>query len=184
MPWNARCIMKLDPNNNDAMSSVGNYLGIGYNKYSGTVVGIEDGCLYGIPWDSKRIVKYDPINGEWTSHHLLERKSLNLSIAAGALGRDGCIYAVTLYGMVLKINTTNNSHCFVGNSVELDHDQYSRCWGDAVLGIDGCIYWPPRNARCILKYDPHTNQASLLVGDDFGNTQNKWRDIQDAAKQT
>ena len=43
-------IMKLDPNNNDAMSSVGDDLGDtvakGY-KYTTTVVGIE-GCAYGI----------------------------------------------------------------------------------------------------------------------------------------
>ena len=41
MPYNARRIMKLDPNNSDAMTSVGNDLGDGHAKYSGTVVGID-----------------------------------------------------------------------------------------------------------------------------------------------
>ena len=45
--------------------------------------------------------------------------------------------------------------------------------GDAILGIDGCIYWPPRYASRILKYDPHSNQSSL-VGGDFGNVLYKW----------
>ena len=54
-------IMKIDPNNNDAMTSVGDVLGDGEDKYSGTVVGI-DGCVYGIPYDSELIIKYDPIN--------------------------------------------------------------------------------------------------------------------------
>ena len=40
MPWNARRIMKLDPNNNDAMSSIGDDLGYGEYKYSGTIVGM------------------------------------------------------------------------------------------------------------------------------------------------
>ena len=61
MPADAHRIMKLDPNNGDAMSSVRDDLGDGEYKYLGTVVCI-DGCVYGIPYDSKRIVKYDPIN--------------------------------------------------------------------------------------------------------------------------
>ena len=56
MPADARHIMKLDPNNNDAMSSVGDDLGDAWCKYIGTVVGI-DGCVYGIPDSSRCIVK-------------------------------------------------------------------------------------------------------------------------------
>ena len=61
MPGKARRIMKLDPNSNDAISSVGDDLGGELYKYIGTVVGI-DGCVYGIPDDTYRIVKYYPIN--------------------------------------------------------------------------------------------------------------------------
>ena len=44
--------MKLDPNNGDAMSSVGDYLREGVWKFIGTVVGIDgyvDVYVYGIP---------------------------------------------------------------------------------------------------------------------------------------
>ena len=59
----AKRIMKLGPNNNDAMSSVGYDLGKEDGRYIGTVVGI-DGCAYGIPDHSDdRVLKYDPING-------------------------------------------------------------------------------------------------------------------------
>ena len=64
MPWYTNRIMKLDPKNSDAMSIVGDDLGNGVStsKYHiGTVVGI-DGCVYGIPYDSELIIKYDPIN--------------------------------------------------------------------------------------------------------------------------
>ena len=74
-------------------------------------------------------------------------------------------------GRVLKIDTTNNSHCFVGNILVLDHDD-NYGWGEAILGIDGCIYWPPCGATHILKYDPHSNLTSL-VGNNFGTDQ--WR---------
>ena len=43
------------------------------------------------------------------------------------------------------------------------------------MGIDGCIYWPPKNDRRILKYDPHAEQTSL-VGDEFGIDLAKWSD--------
>ena len=59
MPSGAHQILKLDPNDNDALSSVGDDLGTDFNKYMGTVVGI-DGCVYGIPHRSESIVKYDP----------------------------------------------------------------------------------------------------------------------------
>ena len=157
--------MKLDPNNGDAMSSVGDDLGEGGWKYSGTVVGI-DGCVYGIPWDSKRIVKYDPIN-DITSFVGEEADEDFECNGNGVLARDGCIYAAIRYGRVLKIDTTNYSHCIVGNTVESDCTEYKLEWGDAILGIDGCIYWPPSDTAQILKYDPHSNVTSL-VGDYLG----------------
>ena len=84
------------------------------------------------------------------------------------MGRDGCIYAITRYGRVLKIDTANNSHSFVGNTVEKNHTGGFGWTDAAILGIDGCIYSPPRNACRILKYDPHSDHTSL-VGDNFGS---------------
>ena len=94
----------------------------------------------------------------------------------GALGRDGCIYALATGGRILKIDITNNSHCFVGFSVESNDDDEidDVVWGDAILGTDGCIYWPPMSGTHILKHDPYTNQTSL-VGDDYGQSQYKWK---------
>ena len=153
--------MKLDPNNNDAMTSVRDDLGNKGPKYSTTIVGI-DGCVYGVPDFSKRIIKYDPINSIASFHEDDEDFEL---LGRGVLGKDGCIYA--LGTKVVKIDTTNNSYCTVGNTVESDH-------GDPILGIDGCIYWPSTDAAQILKCDLHSNLTSL-VGDDFGTrVQFKW----------
>ena len=170
MPCMARRIMKLDPNNNDAMTSVGVDLGDGEWKYSGMVVGI-DGCVYGMPNESKRILKYDPINEITYFVGVEADEDFACFRNAAALGRDGCIYAVTQYCRVLKIDTTNNSHRFVGNSIQSDHYGMDPV-GDAILGIDGCIYWPPENnSSRILKYDPHSGDKSSHLGDDFGNGQ-------------
>ena len=171
MPDSAICIMKIDPNNGDSMSFVGNVLEGGVHKYYGTVVGI-DGCVYGIPYYSNRIVKYDPINVIISFVGKKANKNFYCG-GNGALGRDGCIYAADKNGRVLKIDTTNNSHCFVGKTIEWwGPDEFG--WRDGILGIDGCIYWPPVNACRTLKYDPHSNLTSL-VGDDFGTrVQSKW----------
>ena len=139
MPYHAHRIMKLDPKNNDTMTSVRDNLGTrACGKYHGMVVGI-DVCVYGIPDNSttNRILRYDPINditsfvGEEADEDLKCRRN-------GVLGRDGCIYVLDGDSRVLKIDTTNNSHCIVGNRVEVEVFVYA--WGDAVLGIDGCIY--------------------------------------------
>ena len=163
MPNNARRIFKLDPNNGDAVSSVGDDLGKGKWKYMGTVVGC-DGCVYGMPNRTNRIIKYDPVND--TTSFVGEKADEDFLCTGGALGRDGCIYALTKDGRVLKIDTTKNVHCFVGNRIAGCHLLPGYGWKDAILGVDGCIYWPPRVARRVLKYDPHTNQT-LLVGDDY-----------------
>ena len=170
MPCGAHRIMKLDPNNNDAMSSVGDDLGDEW-LYIGTVVGI-DGCVYGIPSGTKRIVKYDPIN-DITSYVGEEADKVFRCFGSGVLGRDGCIYAAVRDGRVLKIDTTNNSHCFVGNTLKWDRDKFY--WGDAILGIDGCIYFPPSDDTRTLKYDTSHTNLSSLVGDKFGWHQYKWQ---------
>ena len=161
---------------NDAtgISSVGDDLGNESCKYIGTVVGI-DGCVYEIPFTSKRILKYDPIN-DIASHVGEEFDKYFHCNNAGALGRDGCIYALTKDGRVLKIDTTSNVHYFVGNITDSDHYGQANGWGNAILGIDGCIHWLPLNDTHTLKYDPHSNQTSLLVGD-FGRNEinkSKW----------
>ena len=182
MPGSAHRIMKLDPNNGDAISSVGDDLGDDWGDrdydemYRGTVVGI-DGCVYGIPHRSKHILKYDPIN-DTTSFVGEDADGYFVCPGNGALGRDGCIYAFTYggrVGRVLRIDTTNDAHCIVGNNAEAAEPGFrdEGSWGDAILGIDGCIYWPPIFASRTLKYDPHTNQTSL-VGDNYGRERIKW----------
>ena len=55
----------------------------------------------------------------------------------------------------------------------IPNPKWKNGWCDAILGIDGCIYWPPLNANRTLKYDPHTDQTSL-VGDDFDMNNSNW----------
>ena len=102
------------------------------------------------------IIKYDPINDNMSS--VGEKADGDFKCSRGALGRDGCIYVITWDCRMLKIDT-------VKNSIEFNHCDTS--WGDAIVGIDGCIYWYPNNTHHLLKYNSHSDQISV-VGDDFG----------------
>ena len=163
MPFNARCILKFNPENESAVS-VEEDLG---EKFCGMVRG-NDGYLYGIPYGSNRIVRFNPI--DQTASTVGEAFDREFICRGGVLGRDGFIYAANNHydadddhGPVLKIDVVSKSYSFVGGRI-WNHDTFCR-WGAGVLGNSGCIYWPPSGARRALKYDPETQEASLLVWD-------------------
>ena len=117
IPCHACLVMKIYPNNNDAMSSVGDDLGYEGGMYRGTIVGI-DGCVYGLPNWSKQIVKYNPAINCITSFVGEEADKEFQVRGNGALVREGsCIYAITYNGRILKFEATNSVHCFVENSI-------------------------------------------------------------------
>jgi hypothetical protein len=166
MPYHAHRIMRLNPDN-DSLSSVGDDLGDGW-KYNGTVVGNDD-CVYGIPHYARRIVKFDPTNPD-TIYFVGGEAGRLFRCGNGVLWGDGNIYAVNHSGQVLKVDTTLNNYTWIGEII------YSRGrgWDDPIVGVDKCIYWPPRIANRVLKFDPETQQLPSLVGDDMGAAGNKW----------
>ena len=187
IPHGARRIMKLDLNNYEAFSSVGNDLGgtssLCVDKYHGAVVGM-DGLVYGFSSYHNTIVRYDPINNI-TVYFKEAGDSLYSYVGNAVVGRDGCIYILTSICSVLKFNTTTGS-CYRReidrvnpahflNSISNFHGYLQfHGFGNGSLGIDGCIYWPPCNSHKILKFDPHSNLA-CLVGRKFGSRRDyKW----------
>jgi hypothetical protein len=163
MPAFARRIMRLNPEN-DTLSSVGDDLGgVGF-KYSGTVVGKDD-CLYGIPHYAKRIAKYNPADPDTTSTVGGEAEE-GFECENGVLGGDVYIYAANGFGQVLQIDsTTNGNYIWIGDPINQGNGQG---WGDPIVGVDKCIYWPPFYANRVLKFDPGTQQLPLLVGGVLG----------------
>jgi hypothetical protein len=170
MPSDAHRIMRLNPDN-DSLSSVGDDLGEGEWKYSGTVVGNDD-FVYGIPKGAKRIIKFDPTNPDTTST-VGEEAEEWFYCGNGVLAGDGYIYAANWYGQVLKVDTTSNNYTLIGDRIY--SGRFIRAgWGDSIVGADKCIYWPPFNANRVLKFDPKTHQSPSLVGGDLGEIRNKW----------
>jgi hypothetical protein len=158
MPSCACRIMRLNPDN-DSLSSVGDDLGEKWEKYKGTVVGKDD-YLYGIPYTATHIVKFDPSNPGTTST-VGEVAEEGFGCGNGVVGGDGYIYAANRYGQVLKVDTANSDYTWLGDPLS------SGGWGDPIVGVDKCIYWPPLYANRVLKFDPETQQSPSLVGDDL-----------------
>jgi len=171
MPSAARRIMRLNPDN-DTLSSVGDDLGERRFKYSGTVVGNDD-CLYGVPYYATRIIKYNPADDPDTTSTVGEEAEEEFCCARnGALAADGYIYAANGFGQVLKVDIVNNNYTWIGDPIFSGRG----CgWGDPIVGVDKCIYWPPLNANRVLKFDPETQQLPSLVGDDLGEGCDKWQ---------
>jgi hypothetical protein len=48
-------------------------------------------------------------------------------------------------------------------------------WGDSIVGVDKCIYWPPLCANRVLKCDPETQRLPSLVGGVLGEEEGEWK---------
>ena len=153
MPCNARRIIKLD---------------------KATVAG-RDGFVYGtssIPNGSKRITRFDPASHNTSILGDEVRRCVFVCIG-GVFGRDGCLYSLSYqHEKVLKIDVVNNTYSLVGNMRTIP-TFFVNDYGEAILGNDGYIYWPPMTARRTLKFDTETQTISR-VGDDFGELERKW----------
>lgn len=168
MPCYARYILRLDPDT-DTVSSVGQDLEeMGNNKYFGTVVG-RDNCMYGIPHDARRIVKFDPmvLDPDASISFVGGESDIDFKCGNGVLCSDGYIYALNkTTTQVLKIDTANTNYSWIGEKIR--RPESSR-WGEPIIGPDQCIYWPCSDSGRILKFDPGAirQKSPFLVVDDY-----------------
>jgi hypothetical protein len=135
------------------------------------VVGNDD-FVYGIPYRATHIIKFDPANPDTTSSVGEEAEELFRCDTKGVLARDGYIYSVNMYGQVLQIDTASSDYTWIGDPI---YSGYGVGWGDPIVGVDKCIYWPPTFANRVLKFDSETHQLPSLVGDDLGEGRGKWK---------
>ena len=87
------------------------------------------------------------------------------------MGGDGYIYAANESGQVLKVDTTSNKYGWIGDRI---YSGNGVGWGDPIVGVDRCIYWPPLVANRVLTFDPETQQLPSLMRNDLGERGFKW----------
>lgn len=170
MPYhNTRHILKLDTNDHDRISLVGEDLG--RKKCLGAILG-NDSCIYvvyEINWNSKKVIRFDP--SVESISYIGEDLNEYDNFRGGVLAADGNIYTANRHGQVLKIDTAKNVCTMIGSKIFTKNNYCG--WGPPVLGRNNCIYFPPHEHDRILKFNPKTQNISL-VGSSLGNTHSKW----------
>ena len=159
-------ILKLDPGYGDSLSLVGEEI----NEVFEVAVLGNDGYIYGI--SSRRVIKFNPID-----HRLScvgRSFAPNKNYCTGALlAENGNIFAVNHCGQILHIDTSKNDWKIIGNKIY--YGEYLSIWGNAVLGADKCIYFPPTHHDRVLRYNPTTQNISL-IGESYGNIEwDEWK---------
>lgn len=154
-------ILKFDPKNSGFLSLVGEYI---YYDYDSAFLR-KDECLYGIT--DERIIIFSPDDDGLIYkdiHH-------NHEIDGAVLANDGNIYTANEHGQILKVNTANNKLRVIGSRIY--NKDYGRGWGRPVLGDDKCIYFPPSCHAQVFKFNPITEDISL-IGDFYRDKSYKW----------
>lgn len=157
MPWTtANHILQIDPKN-DAVTVIGHDLGNQDLKYCGTIASPIDECVYGIPYQSKRIIKFDPTKPDEVL--VVEETNKQYKCRGGVLGKDGLIYSLSrANGNILKIDVSND----VVSTINFNEVTTNPGWGIPIRGQDDRLYFPPMETSRVLVFNTDTKQASLV----------------------
>ncbi len=173
MPYRATKILKLNTSN-DTLSTVGDDFRHVKNKFGATVASNDGNTIYGFPFHENKIIKYNittpnviSIIGDGAFNH-------DIVCTTAILGPNKTtIIGLDRYGQILLYNTESDVYYFIQGRIYHEH---GNGWGDAIIGSDNNIYWPPDQSNKVLKFDLITQNRSL-VGDNFSGTQHgdcKW----------
>ena len=164
LPFGYDRILKLDPNNGDSISFVGEEID---NEFAAAVLG-NDGYIYGI--SDSEIIKFSPIDHRVS--YIGRSLEHSFSLTKAVLAEDGNIYAANRYGQILRIDPRKNDREIIGSQIY--NGAFSSGWGNALLGADKCIYFPPYDHDRVLRYNP-TTQSISLIGESYGEKEWKWK---------
>jgi hypothetical protein len=132
-------------------------------KWSTSVLG-ADKCVYGIPNDARRVVKFNPVDKSLTEIGP-DLGTRSTKWMGGVLAKNNCIYCAPYgSGRFLKIDTIKGT--VKTFNIKLPESRYGM-WAVGALALDGCIYYMPQSAKRILKLNPEDDSVTS-VGDDFG----------------
>jgi hypothetical protein len=142
----------------------------GDDKWNAVVDG-GDGFFYGIPFDARRVVKFNPLDKSLTEIGPDFGGGGN-KWRCGVLANTGSIYCAPFSAdRILKINT-NDGTVETLDDVELPETGRYLWWSGA-LASDNSIYYMPFDARRIMKLNP-ANDSLSSVGDDLGEGEDKY----------
>ena len=135
----------------------------GDDKWDGSVRG-ADGCIYGVPFCARRVLKFNPADNSTTfiGPDLGDGKC---KWSGGTLANNGSIYCNPFHSdKVLKIDTISQAVTLLDAALPESGD----CkWASGACATDGNIYCMPCTARSILKINSSNDAVSSVgVGED------------------
>jgi hypothetical protein len=127
----------------------------GDDKWS-TFVDGKNGFLYGIPFNARRVVKFNPLDKSFT-------ETGNDLWASGALAQDNNIYYMPRGARrIMRLDPNNDTLSSVGDDLGGGWGKYS----GTVVGNDDCgVYGIPHGAKHIIKFDPTNPDTTSTVGE-------------------
>jgi hypothetical protein len=129
-------------------------------QWRGGVFSPLNRCIYMMPYHHTQILKLASEFSSSTNGMLLDTpgtKYGGLNYASGALGADGCVYAIPLNAKaVLKIDPRSDSVTSI-DLCALDRFEGSYKWQGGVLADDGNIYCSPHLHNRILRINTQRN---------------------------
>ena len=167
VPFNSARVLRFDPSTQE-VTLVGPDLGEGDEanpqgggKWRGCVLG-RDNCIYGIPGSSSHVLRFDPTTREAS---LVGPDLGEAGEPAGEEEDDD--------GASSSSRSSSSSSSSPSRAGSAAQAQSTHKWAGGVIGPDGCIYGLPFVAERLLRFDPLTQQATL-VGGDLGQGGGKW----------
>jgi len=122
-----------------------------------------DGFFYGIPFDARRVVKFNPVNKSLTEIGPDLGKG-EAKWKCGVRANTGSIYCAPYYAdHILKINT-NDGTVETLDDVEMP-ETGDFLWASGALAQDNHIYYMPYDAHRIMKLNPDNDSLSSVGGD-------------------
>ena len=148
----------------------------GEHKWLGAAVA-EDGSIWGVPSNNRRVVKVVPGTGEVTTHGealgTREYKYLR-----GIRTLTGTILGIPAWAdRVLEITPATGEVTTIGNlqtPQQKNLKKWKWMWHGAAAGLDGNIYGIPSNADAVLFIDPRTKEVSTFGEGLLPEGTNKW----------
>mmetsp|Transcript_4529 Transcript_4529/g.10703 ORF Transcript_4529/g.10703 Transcript_4529/m.10703 type:complete len:439 (+) Transcript_4529:127-1443(+) len=137
-----------------------------------TVIGV-DGCVYGIPFCSRRFVRLDPKDDSLEEFGPDLVRDLGLDDAemrCGALANDGFLYVILFGSQIMLKVDTNEGECNGSiTMLEMNLGEFGlpRPPGSGVEGADGCLYFP-FSWHKIMRFDPRTAEVTFPIRSPIG----------------
>jgi hypothetical protein len=136
----------------------------GRYKWSAFVDG-KNGFFYGIPFNARRVVKFNPLDKSLTEIGP-DLGEGTFKWRCGVRANTGSIYCAPFNTHhILKIDPIQGTVETLDN-LELPETGYD-LWASGALAADNNIYYMPRCARRIMRLDPNNDSLSS-VRDDLG----------------